>query len=109
MRLTDCCVSLLTTLMDTLDKYDFQQLEVVSTTPSREFRATYEEAMGAIHLLQEKFGSSDLFGNEKDQSFKSSINTHCFSCSGAASLTLIEAIFFLSFPYFTLSSTSGLP
>lgn len=80
--------------LDTLDKYDFQQLEVVSTTPSREFRATYEEAMGAIHLLQEKFGSSDLFGNEKDQSFKSSINTHCFSCSGAASLTLIEAIFF---------------
>lgn len=61
--------------LDTLDKYDFQQLEVVSTTPSREFRATYEEAMGAIHLLQEKFGSSDLFGNEKDQSFKSSINT----------------------------------
>lgn len=31
--------------------------------------------MEAIHLLQEKFGSSDLFGNEKDQSFKSSINT----------------------------------
>ena len=61
--------------LDTLDKYDFQQLEVVSTTPSQEFRATYEEAMGAIHLLQEKFGSSDLFGNEKDQSFKSSINT----------------------------------
>ena len=61
--------------LDTLDKYDFQQLEVGSTTPSREFRATYEEAMGAIHLLQEKFGSSDLFGNEKDQSFKSSINT----------------------------------
>ena len=43
--------------LDTLDKYDFQQLEVVSTTPSREFRATYEEAMGAIHLLQEKFGA----------------------------------------------------
>ena len=61
--------------LDTLDKYDFHQREVVSTTPSREFRAIYEEAMGAIHLLQEKFGSSDLFGNEKDQSFKSSINT----------------------------------
>ena len=61
--------------LDTLDKYDFQQLEVDSTTPTWEFRATYEEAMEAIHLLQEKFGSSDLFGNEKDQSFKSSINT----------------------------------
>lgn len=61
--------------LDTLDKYDHQQLEVDSTTPTEEFRATYEEAMEAIHLLQEKFGSSDLFGNEKDQSFKSSINT----------------------------------
>ena len=61
--------------LDTLDKYDYQQLEVDSITPTREFRATYEEAMEAIHLLQEKFGSSDLFGNEKDQSFKSSINT----------------------------------
>lgn len=61
--------------LDTLDKYDYQQLEVSSTTPTKEFRATYDEAMEAIHLLQEKFGSSDLFGNEKDQSFKSSINT----------------------------------
>ena len=61
--------------LDTLDKYDYQRLEVNSTTPTCEFRATYEEAMEAIHLLQEKFGSSDLFGNEKDQSFKSSINT----------------------------------
>lgn len=61
--------------LDTLDKYDYQQLEVASTTPTSEFRATYDEAMDAIHLLQDKFGSSDLFGNEKDQSFKSSINT----------------------------------
>lgn len=61
--------------LDTLDKYDYQQLEVDSTTPTEEFRATYEEAMEAIHLLQEKLGSSDLFGNEKDQSLKSSINT----------------------------------
>lgn len=61
--------------LDTLDKYDYQQLEVDFTTPTCEFRATYEEAIEAIHLLQEKFGSSNLFGNEKDQSFKSSINT----------------------------------
>lgn len=61
--------------LDTLDKYDFQQLEVTSTTPTKRFRATYEEAMEAIRFLQKKFGSSGLFGNEKDQSFKSSINT----------------------------------
>lgn len=61
--------------LDTLDKYDYQQLEINSTTVTKEFRATYDEAMNAIRLLQKKFGSSDLFGNEKDQSFKSSINT----------------------------------
>ena len=61
--------------LDTLDKYDYQQLEVTSTTTSKEFRATYDEGMSAIHLLQKKFGSGGLFGNEKDQSFKSSINT----------------------------------
>lgn len=61
--------------LDTLDKYDYQQLEINSTTVTKEFRATYDEAMNAIRLLQRKFGSSDLFGNEKDQSFKSSINT----------------------------------
>ena len=61
--------------LDTLDKYDYQQLEIEATTPKTPFRATYDEAMAAIHLLQKKFGSSDLFGNEKDQSFHSSINT----------------------------------
>lgn len=61
--------------LDTLDKYDYQQLEIEATTPKTPFRATYDEAIAAIHLLQKKFGSSDLFGNEKDQSFHSSINT----------------------------------
>lgn len=85
--------------LDTLDKYDYQQLEVDSTTPTEEFRATYEEAMEAIHLLQEKFGSSDLFGNEKDQSFKSSINTIYQTFGGEELYPSIEekaAMLFLS-------------
>lgn len=61
--------------LDTLDKYDFQRLEVEATSGEGQFRATYNEAMEAIHTLQMKFGSSDLFGNEKDHSFDSSINT----------------------------------
>lgn len=61
--------------LDTLDKYDYQQLEVEATTRKEVFRATYDNAVEAIHLLQQKFGSGGLFGNEKDQSFKSSINT----------------------------------
>ena len=34
---------------------------------------TYENAMETINGLREKFGGSTLFGNEKDESFKSSI------------------------------------
>ncbi|MDR2916194.1 MAG: virulence RhuM family protein [Tannerella sp.] len=61
--------------LDTLDKYDYQQLTVEETTEAERFHATYESAMEAIMNLKNRFGSSDLFGNEKDESFKSSIST----------------------------------
>ena len=61
--------------LDTLDKYDYQQLVVEGITEGEKFRATYENAMEAIRQLKSKFDSSDLFANEKDQSFKSSIST----------------------------------
>ena len=59
--------------LDTLDDYDYQRLQVGKTTQEDKFRATYENAMEAIMALREKFGGSSLFGNEKDDSFKSSI------------------------------------
>lgn len=59
--------------LDTLDRYDYQQLEIDKTTSTERFRATYDKAMAAIDELREKFGGSSLFGNEKDQSFKGSI------------------------------------
>lgn len=61
--------------LDTLDKYDYQQLTIEQTTSKENFRATYGNAMEAINYLKAKFGGSSLFGNEKDESFKSSINT----------------------------------
>ena len=61
--------------LDTLDRYDYQQLTVEEITDKEKFRATYENAMEVIWQLKNKFNSSDLFANEKDQSFKSSINT----------------------------------
>ncbi|NDV65496.1 RhuM family protein [Bacteroides sp. 224] len=60
--------------LDTLDKYDYQQLSVEQTTNKEVFRADYDNAMEAILYLKEKFNSGNLFGNEKDESFKSSIN-----------------------------------
>lgn len=61
--------------LDTLDKYDYQALEINQTTIKEPFQANYENAIEAIETLRNKFGSGALFGNEKDQTFKSSINT----------------------------------
>lgn len=59
--------------LDTLDNYDYERLSISKTTQEDKFHATYENAMLAINALREKFGGSTLFGNEKDDSFKSSI------------------------------------
>ena len=59
--------------LDTLDSYDYQRLTINDTTCEAPFYATYDNAMLAIRSLKERFGESTLFGNEKDESFKSSI------------------------------------
>ena len=59
--------------LDTLDNYDYERLSIDKTTKEEPFQATYENAMEAINGLREKFSGSSLFGNEKDDSFKSSI------------------------------------
>lgn len=61
--------------LDILDKYDHQQLAIEGTTARELFIINYKEAKQAIHDLKDKFGGSSLFGNEKDESFKSSIST----------------------------------
>jgi prophage maintenance system killer protein len=58
--------------LDTLDNYDYQQLPVKHTRKEC-FHATYDSAMAVISSLKEKFGGSDLFAHEKDESFRSSI------------------------------------
>lgn len=59
--------------LDILDNYDYQRLNINKTTKEEYFHATYEKAIYEIEQLRNKFGSSELFGNEKDNSFKSSI------------------------------------
>lgn len=59
--------------LDTLDSYDYQRLSIEKITKEEPFHASYENAMAAIFSLKERFGESALFGNEKDDSFKSSI------------------------------------
>lgn len=59
--------------LDTLDHYDYQSLAIQKTTSDASFHATYDNAMEAINALKVKFGGSQWFANEKDESFKSSI------------------------------------
>jgi prophage maintenance system killer protein len=61
--------------LDVLDKYDHRKLTIEAIHTKQSFIATYEEAMKAIQGLKDKFGGSRLFGNEKDESFQSSIAT----------------------------------
>ena len=52
--------------LDTLDRYDYQQLEISDTTTEELFRATYESAIEALQVLKTQFGASELFAREKD-------------------------------------------
>lgn len=58
--------------LDTLDNYDYQRLHICSTS-TEFFHVTYENAMTVINDLKAKFGENNLFGHEKDESFRSSI------------------------------------
>lgn len=59
--------------LDTLDRYDYQKLELSHTTAEERFRATYENAMEALQTLKKEFGASELFAREKDESFRSTM------------------------------------
>jgi len=58
-----------------LDDYDHQRLQVAGTHMPVQPRIGYDEAMRQIVLWREREGLGGLFGNEKDDSFKSSLET----------------------------------
>ncbi|MBM3420937.1 MAG: cytochrome C biogenesis protein CycH [Bacteroidetes bacterium] len=59
--------------LEILDQYDYQSLEIIQTRSKERFRLTYEEAMEQIDAVKNAYGNSELFGREKDKSFRSSI------------------------------------
>lgn len=61
--------------LDILDQFDHQTLSKENVNEQVSFKINYKEAKKAINELRVKFGGSTLFGNEKDESFKSSIAT----------------------------------
>jgi len=61
--------------LDILDQYDYQSLEIKNTSGKEKYQLTYEEAVNQIMLTKKAHGNSDLFGHEKDDSFRSSVAT----------------------------------
>ena len=61
--------------LEILDQFDYQSLEVRNTSGKEIYQLTYDEAISQINLSKKYHGNSDLFGHEKDESFKSSLST----------------------------------
>ncbi len=61
--------------LDILDQYDYQTLEVKNTSGKETYQLTYDEAVYHIGLVKKVHGNSELFGREKDESFKSSVDS----------------------------------
>ena len=61
--------------LEILDKYDYQTLTIENVTTNEIYQLTYEEAIEQIQIAKKAYGNSDLFGQEKDKSFRSSIST----------------------------------
>lgn len=68
-------VSDYTQALDLLDDYDYQKVKIEETTSETKFVISHTKALKVIKELKQKFGTSSLFGKEKDSSFKSSIET----------------------------------
>ncbi len=62
--------------LETLDKYDHQKLTIDDPLTDEEIhKLNYEDAMQQIIIWRDFQKAGNLFGNEKDQSFKSSLET----------------------------------
>ncbi len=76
--------------LDILDGFDYQTLNKENVNNLVSYKINYLEAKDAINQLRLKFGGSSLFGNEKDESFKSSIATIDQTFDGKELYTSIE-------------------
>ena len=58
-----------------LDDYDNQKLEVKVVSRKKSYKINYQKAIKVIEKMKEQFNSSQLFGREKDESFKGTVST----------------------------------
>lgn len=71
-----------TRALDLLDAFDHETLEIPKGRTRTKYKMSYEQACNVIRTMKEKFNDSDLVGQEKDQSFRSSIGAIYQTFSG---------------------------
>ena len=57
--------------LEILDQYDYHTLKIENTSEKKVYQLTYDEVIKQIELVKNTYGNSNLFGHEKDSSFKS--------------------------------------
>ncbi|MFA6357056.1 MAG: RhuM family protein [Candidatus Omnitrophota bacterium] len=58
-----------------LDDYDYKRLKISQISKKERFILSYKFAIEAVNKLKERISSSNLFGVERDKSFKSSVSS----------------------------------
>jgi len=60
--------------LDLLDDYDHQKVVIADTTECKVKAVTYDESIRTINHLRVQFSASELFGREKDESLRGSLD-----------------------------------
>ncbi len=68
--------------LNLLDDYDHQRVTLAKTSSRQAIAVTYDETLRLIDAMRQRFGDSDVFGKEKDQSLHSSLNAVMQSFDG---------------------------
>ena len=68
--------------LNLLDDYDHQRVTIAKSSSRQAIAVTYDETLRLIDAMRQRFGDSDVFGKEKDQSLHSSLNAVMQSFDG---------------------------
>jgi len=76
--------------LDILDQYDYKKLSFSKITRKEHFKLDYAAGIQLIQNLKKQFGGSNIFGVEKDDSFKSSVAAIYQSAGGKDAYPSVE-------------------
>lgn len=83
-------ISEYTRALDILDDFDHEKLAMPTGRKRSKYKMTYEKARAIVQAMKKKFKDSDFVGQEKDDSFKSSLGAIYQTVGGKDAYPTIE-------------------